>query len=77
MTRLGIDPPTLDLRHQPQDYQIHFDDQAQAILEEGVPVFSWTFGLPSHDWMQRFRKAGTLLGRRIGRVGGSINESHR
>lgn len=38
-----------------------FHEQVEAILQEGVPVFSFTFGLPAADWIGRFRKAGSAV----------------
>ncbi|MCW5751803.1 MAG: nitronate monooxygenase [Alphaproteobacteria bacterium] len=38
-----------------------FHEQAEAVLQEGVAVFSFTFGLPSADWIGRFRKAGAAI----------------
>jgi len=38
-----------------------FDLQAEVILEEKVPVFSFTFGILSTEWIERFKKQGTFV----------------
>jgi nitronate monooxygenase len=38
-----------------------FAEQAAAVLAARVPVFSFTFGIPSSDWLDAFRAAGTRL----------------
>ncbi|WJH37354.1 nitronate monooxygenase [Paenibacillus sp. CC-CFT747] len=39
-------------------YAEPFEEQAQVLLEEKVPVFSFTFGVPSADWIDAFKKEG-------------------
>ena len=63
-TRLG-ESAALDLHKKAQDYQIPFDEQADAILSEKVPVFSWTFGLPSKERLEQFKKANITTGSRL------------
>lgn len=41
------------------DHQLH--DQLDALEEVGVPVFSFTFGVPPTDRLARMRRAGTLV----------------
>ncbi|WP_116187377.1 NAD(P)H-dependent flavin oxidoreductase [Paenibacillus taihuensis] len=42
-------------------YEESFAEQVQVILEENVPVFSFTFGLPSSDIMEAMKQRGILL----------------
>lgn len=38
-----------------------FDEQVQVILEEKVPLFSFTFGIPSTSLIERFKQQGTWV----------------
>ncbi|SFB51593.1 nitronate monooxygenase [Cohnella sp. OV330] len=38
-----------------------FEDQVQVLLEEEVPVFSFTFGIPSPEAMQAMRQRGIAI----------------
>lgn len=38
-----------------------FEEQIQVILEEKVPMFSFTFGIPSSSLIDRFKIQGTLV----------------
>jgi nitronate monooxygenase len=38
-----------------------FEEQVQVLLEEKVPVFSFTFGIPSKDVIQAMKKQGTIV----------------
>lgn len=38
-----------------------FEEQVEVLLEEKISVFSFTFGIPSEDIIQRFRKQGILV----------------
>lgn len=38
-----------------------FEEQVQVLLEEKVPVFSFTFGIPSKDVIQAMKKQGTTV----------------
>jgi nitronate monooxygenase len=40
---------------------IHFEDQAQVLLEEGVSVFSFIYGIPSKEILDEFRRQGIVL----------------
>lgn len=40
---------------------IRFEDQAQILLDERVPVFSFIWGVPPKDILDEFRRAGTAL----------------
>ena len=53
---LGLtgDPPT------PQIQQT-FDDQMNAILDEKINIVSFTFGIPSDEWINRLKENGTTL----------------
>jgi nitronate monooxygenase len=46
----------------PTSFAQSFDDQIAAVLEEGVPVFSVTFGTLDSALVERFRREGTLVG---------------
>jgi len=53
---LGIDPPTV-----PTPPQNPFVKQFEAVLAARPAVFSFTFGIPGKDDLQRARSAGMLL----------------
>lgn len=53
---LGI-PQTPSL----QKYAESFEEQVHAVIEERVPVFSFTFGIPSSDVIQSMKERGTLV----------------
>ncbi|WP_106768792.1 NAD(P)H-dependent flavin oxidoreductase [Paenibacillus faecalis] len=38
-----------------------FEEQVQVLLEERVPVFSFTMGIPSQDVIQAMKKRGTFV----------------
>ncbi|WP_433965907.1 NAD(P)H-dependent flavin oxidoreductase [Tunturiibacter gelidiferens] len=40
---------------------IRFEDQAGALLEEGISVFSFIYGVPSKEILDEFRRQGTVL----------------
>jgi nitronate monooxygenase len=40
---------------------IRFEDQAQVLLDEGVPVFSFIYGIPSKQILDEFRRKGIVL----------------
>lgn len=42
-------------------YTPSFEEQMNVILEECVPVFSFTFGIPNIKWIKTLKKNGTLL----------------
>jgi len=42
-------------------YAESFDDQIQVILDERVPVFSFTFGIPSSDVLKQLKHQGTIV----------------
>lgn len=44
-------------------YAPSFEDQLHTILEQKVPIFSFTFGIPAQHWIDEFKKHGiTLIG---------------
>lgn len=45
---LKIDPPA-------PPYSPSFDEQMQVILEEKIPIFSFTFGIPSDVWLRKLK----------------------
>jgi nitronate monooxygenase len=53
---LALPPPAL-----PERPAERFDEQAAAILEARVPMFSFTFGIPAPEWLSAFRAAGVRL----------------
>ena len=54
---LGLgEPPAL-----PNKLMENCREQAEALLAEKVPVFSFTFGLPDRDLLRRFKTAGTVI----------------
>lgn len=42
-------------------YTPSFEEQMSVILEEKVPIFSFTFGVPSKNWIELLKKNGTIL----------------
>jgi nitronate monooxygenase len=40
---------------------IRFEDQVQVLLDEGVPAFSFIYGIPSKGILEEFRRRGTVL----------------
>lgn len=65
MKGLGMDDEAAILHiKDEEDYRIPFDEQVEVILQEQVPVFSWTFGIPSHQYIERFKESGTMIGKR-------------
>lgn len=42
-------------------YAPSFEEQMNVLLDEKVPVFSFTFGIPSENWIQDFKKNGTKI----------------
>jgi nitronate monooxygenase len=56
-SRFGISaPPVENVRT-----QIDPDLQLQVVVQERVPVFSFTLGIPSAKWLSRLKSAGTIL----------------
>jgi nitronate monooxygenase len=53
---LGVEQPKF------QPYKgIRFEDQARALLDARVPVFSFIYGVPSRELLDEFRRIGTVL----------------
>jgi nitronate monooxygenase len=44
-----------------EKYAEAFDDQIQVVLDERVPVFSFTFGIPSHDILVQLKHKGIIV----------------
>ncbi|SHE32471.1 nitronate monooxygenase [Seinonella peptonophila] len=44
-----------------QKFSESFDEQLQVLLEERIPVFSFTFGIPSQDVIQAMKQRGTVV----------------
>lgn len=42
-------------------YTSSFEEQMNIVIEEKIPVFSFTFGIPSRDWIERLKKNNTVL----------------
>jgi nitronate monooxygenase len=40
---------------------IRFEDQVQVLLDEGISVFSFIYGIPSRQMLDEFRRRGTVL----------------
>jgi nitronate monooxygenase len=45
----------------PDRYAENFEDQLAVVLDEGVPVFGFTFGIPAEPAVRALRDAGTVL----------------
>lgn len=39
----------------------NFDEQMQVIIDEEIPIFSFTFGIPSTEWINKLKTNGTVL----------------
>jgi nitronate monooxygenase len=52
---LGIQDPQM-----PSSFEESFEDQLEVVLDERVPVFSFTFGVPSGEHLRRLRDAGII-----------------
>jgi nitronate monooxygenase len=47
----------------PTRYAPPFDEQIAVVIEERVPVFSFTFGIPDTKWLRELKQTGvTLIG---------------
>lgn len=44
-----------------QPFTPSFEQQMEVILEEQVPVFSFTFGVPNATWIDKFKREGIVL----------------
>lgn len=44
-----------------EPYAPAFEEQMQVVLEESVPVVSFTFGIPDDNWVQQLKKKGIFL----------------
>jgi nitronate monooxygenase len=55
--RLGLEPP-----RPPTWAPLPFDEQLDAVLQSGAPVFSFTFGIPPPEALARLREGGVVLG---------------
>ena len=53
---LGVQISSVEPPYAPQ-----FEEQVQVIIEEKVPVFSFTFGIPDSQWIQKLNKNKTIL----------------
>lgn len=42
-------------------YSESFEEQMTVILEEKVPIFSFTFGIPEDKWLKKLKSSGILL----------------
>jgi len=42
-------------------YAPSFDEQMAVILDEKIPIFSFTFGIPADEWLVKFKHAGIKL----------------
>src|SRR6266481_6764653 len=40
---------------------IHFEDQVEILLEEGISAFSFIYGIPSKQTLDEFRRQGIVL----------------
>jgi nitronate monooxygenase len=55
--KFGIEPPSIDA------VKTRIDPEARlkAILDAGVPVFSFTLGIPHQHWISAFKNKSTLI----------------
>lgn len=52
---LGLDPIN------PHDYAPSFEEQMAVVIEEKVPVFSFTFGIPESHYLEKLKANGTWM----------------
>jgi len=52
---LGMEPPGF-----PEKYTEYFEEQVEALIEAKPPVFSFVFGIPSDDLLERCRREGIV-----------------
>lgn len=45
----------------PASYAPSFDEQMAVVIEEKVPVFSFTFGIPEEKWLEKLKGEGSVL----------------
>ena len=45
----------------PTSYAPSFEAQMAVLLEEKIPVFSFTFGIPEEKWLSQLKNQGTVL----------------
>ncbi|BCJ85062.1 NAD(P)H-dependent flavin oxidoreductase [Effusibacillus dendaii] len=50
----------IELGTRPSKYAESYPDQLAAVIEEKVPVFSFTFGIPSQEQMKRLQENGIV-----------------
>lgn len=53
----------LNITLAPKDppYAASFNEQIQVVIEEKVPVFSFTFGIPESHWIEQLKKNNTII----------------
>jgi nitronate monooxygenase len=51
----------LTINHASPPYLPNFEDQMRVILEEVIPVFSFTFGVLDPNWIRSLQKKGIML----------------
>lgn len=51
----------VEITEVPEPYAPSFDEQLQVLIEEKIPIFSYTFGMLSHKFISQFKNNGTLL----------------
>ncbi|TCS93895.1 NAD(P)H-dependent flavin oxidoreductase [Hazenella coriacea] len=52
---LNLSTPKID------EFSIPFEEQMKVVLEEHVPVFSFTFGMLDSAWLTKLKEAGTII----------------
>lgn len=59
---LFIHPPESLKQMIPSDIKrVEFEEQVAVLIEEKVPVFSFTFGIPSASIIEKFKQIGTYM----------------
>ena len=57
----SCDELTFELSSIKPPYAPPFAEQMNVILEEKIPIFSFTFGIPPQEWIEKFKKNGVIL----------------
>lgn len=51
----------LKLKEVGPPYVPNFEDQMEVVLEEEIPIFSFTFGIPDESWIDQLKANGVIL----------------
>lgn len=55
-----FDELSIELPQQPEPFQSRFENQLEVILDQKPPVFSFMFGIPSADVLEKSKRSGIV-----------------